>query len=366
MRVLHLDTEMGWRGGENQLRLLLQGLKDYPITSHLAARPGSAAALRLGDLATVITYPMRGGFDPVAAYRIASYCRTHQIDLIDAHTGNGHSLGLMVKMLLPQVKLVVHRRVDNVPKQNYVNRKKYLSRHVDRYVAISQAIGRILENLGVPSDRITVVRSAVPGDVYRDLSRTQEKHELAKAFGISPELMFIGNASALSPQKGYPTLLRAAKVLKDKKMPFHVFIAGDGELRPSLESMRIALGLEHDVTFLGFINEVPRFLSALDILAMPSVNEGLGTLLLDASLAGCAIAATNVGGIPEVISDGKTGLLSTIDDVEQLAANLIRLIQDEALRHDLSANARNQAAREFSWEAMVRGNAAVYSALVKP
>lgn len=366
MRVLHLDTEMGWRGGENQLRLLLEGLRDYPVTSHLAARPGSAAERRLSDLATVVAYPMRGGFDPVAAYRIATYCKKNHIDLIDAHTGNGHSLGLMIKTLIPSIKLVVHRRVDNVPKKSLINRRKYLSPLVDRYVAISQAIANILEDYGIPKERIAVVRSAVPDNGYSDLNRVDEKQQLAQAFGIHPDVVFIGNASALSPQKGYPTLLAAAKILKDQGKPFHVFIAGDGELRSSLESERIALGLEHDVSFLGFIQDVPKFLSAIDILAMPSVNEGLGTLLLDASLARCAIAATKVGGIPEVVTHGLTGLLSSVDDAPGLAAHLAQLIQEPTLRHDLSANARHFVAREFSWEAMVRGNYDVYSALLSP
>lgn len=366
MRVLHLDTEMGWRGGENQLRLLLEGLRAYPVESHLAARPGSEAARRLDGLATVVTYPMRGGFDPVAAYKIATYCKKNQIDLIDAHTGNGHSLGLLVKTLVPNVKLIVHRRVDNVPKNNALNRRKYLSPRVDLYVAISGAIAKILENYGVPKERIALVRSAVPDIVYQDLNRENEKRQLAQAFGISPDVVFIGNASALSSQKGYPTLLAAAKILKDQGKSFHVFIAGDGELRPSLESLRISLGLEHDVTFLGFIKEVPKFLCAMDILAMPSVNEGLGTLLLDASLARCAIAATRVGGIPEVVTHRITGLLSSVDDSPGLAAHLAQLIQEPALRHHLGTNARDFVVREFAWEAMVRGNFTIYSTLLNP
>ena len=364
MRILHIDTEMGWRGGENQLRLLLEGLARTDVESFVAARPGSAAAQRLATLAPVFTCPMRGGIDPIAAMRLASFCKRQKIDLIDAHTANGHGLGLIIKLLLPNLKLVVHRRVDNIPKTNTFNRLKYNSSQVDRYIAISSAIHDVLVDYGIPSARITVVRSAVPDNPYHGLDHLQEKEALAKAYGLGTDLVFFGNASALSPQKGYPTLLNAAKSLKDRGVPFHCFIAGDGELRASLEKQRMDLGLEYDVTFLGFIEEVPRFLTALDILAMPSTNEGLGTLLLDASLAGCAIAATRVGGIPEAVIHGKTGLLSCVGDASGLAAHLKQLIENPELRRELSANSRALTAREFSVGSMVGGNLAVYRQLV--
>lgn len=365
MRILHIDTEMGWRGGENQLRLLLEGLAPTEAESHLAVRPRSAAETRLSRLAPIVACGMRGGFDPIAAFKLAAYCQKHKIDLIDAHTANGHALGLLIKLLLPRLKLVVHRRVDNIPQKNAANRLKYMSTRVDRYIAISEAIRVALVDYGIPSARITVVRSAVPDTPYKALDAAVEKRALAEAFGISPDLVFLGNASALSPQKGYPTLLEAAKLLKDQKIPFHCFIAGEGELRVALEQRRRDLGLEYDVTFLGFIDAVPRFLSALDILAMPSTNEGLGTLLLDASLAGCALAATQVGGIPEVIKHGVTGLLCPVGDAERFATHLAMLIHDPMLRRELSANARTMVAHAFAVGSMVDGNLGVYRNLLR-
>ena len=155
---------------------------------------------------------MRGGIDPIAAMRLASFCKRQKIDLIDAHTANGHGLGLIIKLLLPNLKLVVHRRVDNIPKTNTFNRLKYNSSQVDRYIAISSAIHDVLVDYGIPSARITVVRSAVPDNPYHGLDHLQEKEALAKAYGLGTDLVFFGNASALSPQKGYPTLRNPSKI----------------------------------------------------------------------------------------------------------------------------------------------------------
>lgn len=360
MRVLHIDTEMTWRGGENQLRLLLEGLAKTDVECFTAVRPSSAAEQRLGPLTPLVPVPMRGGFDPRAAWALKRFCDRQAVDLIDAHTSNAHALALLVKQLGARAKVIVHRRVDYAPSPSLINRAKYLSSKVDRYVAISDAIKRVLVAYGIPEARISVVKSAVPTDQYRDAARPAAKAALAQAFGVDPGLVFLGNASALTPQKGYETLLGAAGVLKRRGVPYHLFIAGDGELRDRLERQRIDLGLEHHVTFLGFIADVPGFLSGLDVLAVPSNFEGLGTILLDGTAAGLPIAATRVGGIPEVVVTGETGLLSEVGDAEGLAANLTALVNDPALRTRLNAAARAHVAREFSVSAMVGGNLAVY------
>src|SRR5262249_28838538 len=126
------------------------------------------------------------------------------------------------------------------------------------------------------------------------------------------------------------------------------------------EKQRAALGLEHDVTFLGFIDRIPAFLSALDVLAVPSRFEGLGTIILEGLAAGCAVAATDVGGIPEMIRPGVTGLLTPVEDAPRLAANLAALTRDPGLARRLVEGGRTLVAQAFSVGAMVGGNLDVY------
>ncbi len=364
MRVLHLDTEMTWRGGENQLRLLLEGLASTDIESHVALRPGSAAAARLKPQARVFECPMRGGMDPGAGWRLARYCKQHAIDLIDAHTSNAHSLALLASLFHPVLKIVVHRRVDYEPKRDLVNRLKYESARVDRYVAISEAIKRVLVGWGLPASRISVVKSAVEHGKLRSLDRERCRAQLATTYGIEPGKTFIGNASALTAQKGHDVLLHAAAELKRRGVPFHVFVAGDGELTNPLEKLRTHLGLEHDVTFMGFITDVASFLGGLDVMAVPSNFEGLGTVILDAIGAGLPVVATRVGGIPEIVIHGDTGMLSEKGDAKGLADNLEALVKDPALRGKLNSQARAWIDREFSVKAMVGGNLDVYRELL--
>lgn len=363
MRVLHINTETGWRGGENQLRLLLEGLRSTDVESFVALRPEAMAKARLANLAPLIELPMRGGFAPAAARELAKRCDAHGIDLIDAHTANAHTIALMVKMLRPKLGLVVHRRVDFVPRGDPLNRWKYRTQKVDRYVAISSAIKDVLLGFGVAGSRITVVHSAVDGSPYDAFDRATERRELATAFGVKEGLVFLGNASALTAQKDYPTLLTAAKLLKDRKLPFHLFVAGDGALRFALERQRIELGLEHDVTFLGFVAEVPRFLAGLDAFVLSSAFEGLGTILLEAAHAGLCRVATRVGGVPEAVVDGETGLLVPPGDPEALASRLERVIREPELRAALGAAGQAAVRRDFSLGGMVGGNLEIYRQL---
>ena len=152
--------------------------------------------------------------------------------------------------------------------------------------------------------------------------------------------------------------------IKDAGLPFHCIIAGEGKLRESLESQVQMLGLQAHVTFLGFIDDVDSLLLGLDILCVPSNNEGLGTIILDGILAGCAIVATAVGGIPEIVHHGRTGLISPKGDVMAFSRNLATAIGSEGLRATLVRGGRAHVEAEFSLNAMLQGNLRIYSQLL--
>lgn len=363
LKVLHLDTEMTWRGGENQIRLLLEGLISFPIKNYLVAPPESQASLRLGSLCDLRPLPLRGFQQLTAARQIARWVRDEKIHVLDAHTSQAHQLGLLVKLFAPEVRLVVHRRVDFVPGRSVLNRWKYLNRRVDRYVAISEAIAKILVQYGIPAEKVKVVRSAVDPTPLLHLARTTCRNHLAEQLKIDPTLPWIVNAAYLTPQKGHETLLRALHLLQQKKLPFVCLIAGDGVLRDELIALHRHLDLGDNVKFLGIRNDVLQLLKACDILAMPSNYEGLGTTLLDALYAGCCPVATDVGGIPEVVLHEQTGLLSPVGDYRSFSRNLETVLTHESLRAQYVAEGQRHVHEQFSLESMVAGNYKVYNSL---
>lgn len=366
LRVLHIGTEHRWRGGENQIRLLIEGSGDR--VRHAVAYPrGSRGLDAFAKLASTVA--LRGAVLPSISdvLRLRRFCRDEQIDIVNAHSGNAHTLAMLLGASAGGPAIVVHRRVASRIRPGPYSHWKYLSPRVSRFVAISGYIEKALVDYGVPRSRISVVHSGVALAEAQPAARVSARAEIVARYGLSPDCILLGNASALTREKGYPVLLRALAALREStrgSFDFHCFIAGDGPLRNELERRTESLSLRDHVTFLGHVDRVHGLLAALDILAMPSEREGLGTLLLDATLAGCAIAASAAGGIPEIIRHQQTGLLSAPGDPHGLAANLRALAIDAGIRKRLHASALELVRQEFSTEQMVAGNLAVYAAVV--
>lgn len=361
MRVLHIDTEMTWRGGQNQTRLLIEGLLNQSFDVYLAAPRDSAMAHAMQGRIPVLELDLRSGFDWRAGKQIGKFCRSELIDLMDAQSGKAHNLALIAKRYAKDTRLIIHRRVDYRPSGHIFNKLKYCTKKVDRYVAISDAIGRILVDFGVKPERVKVVKSAASPMSFNYESKEAAKRAYAARLSLSIGKVWIGNASALSEQKDYPTLLRAFSRLKKIQLPFLGLIAGTGNQEASLKKLAKELGLTSDeLIFLGFRDDVPDFLQALDIFALSSQDEGLGTVILDAYQAGCCVAATEVGGIPEIVEHARSGLLAPRFDDDMFAQNLQRLMENESLRKLYADTGQRKVSKEFSVGQMIKGNIDVY------
>ncbi len=367
MRILHIDTELSWRGGENQLKLLIENAQTPDWEWHLGAPPGSQVITRLKALAHTASVPMKGLGQITAARRLAVYCRENKIQLIDCQSSRAHQIGLMVKYFMPELKLVVHRRVDYPPGSSWFNQFKYKNPRVDRFIAISGAIAKVLKTYGLPAAQVSVVRSAVDPAAFRNIDRQASHDGLSQELAIKRGLPIIANVAYLTEQKGHETLIRALGILKQREIPFFGFIAGEGDLQPALEKLALELGLGQDcLQFLGVRKDVPRLLAASDIFALSSNDEGLGTSLLDAAHSGCCLVGTEVGGIPEIIHHERTGLLAKARDPNDFAQQLERVLIDRQLRQTLAAAVEQFVQGEFSLRQMVEGNLAIYRQLLAP
>ncbi len=365
--ILHLDTESTWRGGENQLRLLLEHAPSKDWLWHVAAPPASEVIRRLSSLVQTVAVPMRGLALLTAAWKLAAYVRRNKIVLIDCQSSRAHNLGLLIKLLVPSCRLVVHRRVDYPPGRGWIHRKKYLSSRIDAFVCISEAIAQVLKDYGVPETRLHIVRSAVDPKPFEQLKAQDWRAHWRSEWNIGATVPIIGNVAYLTEQKDHATLLKALGRLKQEGIAFFCYIAGDGPLAPSLKALAQELNLGPDkLRFLGVRRDVPELLAATDIFALSSQDEGLGTSLLDATHSSCALVATAAGGIPEIVEAEVSGLLVPVGDATTFADQLRRVLLDPSLRQRLVAGARKRAIERFSLEAMVEGNLKLYTRLLSP
>jgi glycosyltransferase involved in cell wall biosynthesis len=255
-------------------------------------------------------------------------------------------------------RVVLSRRVDN-PESRPVVALKY--RLVDHVIAISGAIGRLLQAEGVPGQRITCVRDAVDPEPWRHAA---PRAELEAEFSLAPGTLAIGMAAQFIPRKGHDVLLDALGAVVEQQPAVQVLLFGKGREQERIQRRVRSEGLAQHVIFPGFRDDLPRWFGALDLLVHPASREGLGVALLQAASAGLPMVACDAGGIGEIVIDEQTGLLVPPEDAGALSRAILRLLEDRELARRLAAAALERVEREFSIEGMARAHLGVYRALV--
>jgi glycosyltransferase involved in cell wall biosynthesis len=231
-------------------------------------------------------------------------------------------------------------------------------RRVDTVVSVSTgALTQLPE--GVERDRLRVIRNGVAAGVPAR-SRREVREELG--LGDRPTGILVARVDGL---KGHETVVRALARLHECP-ELAILIAGDGAERSRIEALARELGIGEDrLRFLGFRSDVVDLLGAADFFLLPSVTEGLPLSLLEAMSMGLPAIVTPVGGMPEVISDGREGVFVPVDDDAALAAAMLRLARDPALRSTLGEAARKRAQHELSFERMTREYLQLYQELLE-
>jgi glycosyltransferase involved in cell wall biosynthesis len=358
VKVLHVETGLHLYGGAQQVVYLLEGLAQRGVDNLLVCPPGAAIGAHLrNSRVQVVELPCSGDLDLGFIGRLRRTIAAHRPALVHLHSRRGADVLGGIAAQRAGVPAVLSRRVDN-PENAVWARWKY--RRYARVICISEGIAEVLRRAGVEAGRIRVVRSVVDAQAW---TQPATRDELRAAFGVPAQRLVAGVVAQLIERKGHRVLFEALARLAPQTRPF-VICFGQGALRAALEADVSRLNLAGDVQFAGFRQDLPRWMGALDLLVHPAYMEGLGVSLLQASAAGVPVIASRAGGMPEAVRDGDNGLLVPPGDADALRAAIERLVGDAALRAQLSAGGRQLIAREFSLDAMVDGNLAVYRELL--
>lgn len=370
MRTLHLDTEKAWRGGQQQLLSLLEGLRARDVGAALLAQP-DALLLEKARAAGIDARPFQahGEADLLAAWRLARLIRAENFDILHCHTAHAHGIALVSRWLLSErerPKLVVARRVIFQPRgTGFFKPSRFKYRRADRIIAVSQAVKAGLLQQGIPADRVAVVRDGV--DVARIVNSPQRTAEVRRSFALRDGERMIAHIAHLGEEKGQQDLIAAMRIIRATQSDARLVIVGEGKLRTRLEQQARSLGVTEAIVFAGFRppDEIPTILKAAEVFVFPSVEEGLGSTLLEAMAAGVPVVATRAGGIPEIVEDERTGFLVPPRVPEALARAVLRLLQNSA-----EARWTADAAQRFAFsvgrkERMVDETIHVYQELLR-
>jgi glycosyltransferase involved in cell wall biosynthesis len=365
--VLHINTERTWRGGESQVFYLVTGLKKSGYRVCVAALPGSALAARCREAGIdLFEVRMAADLDVGAASRIARFAKLGRFDILHGHTARAHALGVLARLLGAPARLVVARRLDFPVSRNLFGRMKYRSSRVDMYLAVADVIRRILIDAGVRPEKVRVVNSCIDLARFEAARRDRKvlRAEVRAELGLPAGTPLVGNNAALADHKSQIDLVAAAPRILREVPDAHVVIAGEGKERPNLESKIRDLDLTGRVHLLGFRKDVPRLLGALDVFAMSSKLEGFCNSVLEAFAVEIPVASTDAGGLPEMVFDGKTGLLTPVHDPAALASAIVRLLLDKNLGATLAAAGRRLVESKHTVEKMVEQTRAAYADLL--
>lgn len=353
MRILHIDTERGWRGGERQTLWLAQSLQRRGHGSVVAARPNEPLAERARGAGLEVV-PCSPSFeaDPVAVLGLRRRLRELRIDVVHAHTGHAVGLGALAT-LGTMVKLVVSRRVDFPLRRNAGTRWKY--GRAAAIIAISNAVADVLIRSGVAENRIAVIPDGV--DMQRTIARATP--ETLLSLGVRSGAPLVVQVAQLVPHKDPLNFVRAIAAVRERVPLLQALLVGDGPLRVEVADAIRTLRLEGTLHATGYRQDADALLAAADVVVLSSREEGMGSVLLDSLFLGKPIAATRAGGIPEVISHEMTGLLSPVSDSAALGANVASLLEDRGLATRLATAARARA-DSFSMERLTDRTLTVY------
>jgi sugar transferase (PEP-CTERM/EpsH1 system associated) len=308
----------------------------------------------------VVLLNKRRGVDWRLWIRMARSFRKYRVDVVHCHNYGPLVYGSVGGRLARARKVVYTSHGPEASARRGQGRILRLGL-VDDMIAISEHVRRVaIEESAVDPSRIKTIYNGVDLTAFSRRSRAV-RERVRSELGVGAGDPVVGVVARLTEEKDHATLLRAFARVLARHACARLLLVGDGELRGRLAAQSAELGVDASVSFLGTRADVGDLLSAFDVFVLPSKLEGLGITLLEAMAAGLPSVGTDVGGIPEIVAEGKTGRIVPQGDAETMADAIIRLIENAEVANAMGEAGRARAHGEFSVERMVRRYEAVYT-----
>jgi glycosyltransferase involved in cell wall biosynthesis len=333
------------------------GLRARGHKAVLVAHPDGELFRRASEGPDLFPLAPVNEIDLATAWKLSKIVRRWKPAIVHAHDPHAvtmAALGLSFRAPDPRPKLIASRRVDFHLQPHAFSQWKY--RQVDGFIAASRAIKEVLVQDRIPSGRIAVVHDGI------DVAKIQNRPaiDVHAEYWLPHGVPVIVNVGALVGHKGQRYLIEAMPLVLREVPDAHLIVFGEGELRPALERQVKHLSLSKRVLLPGFREDVLSLMKAADLFVISSVTEGLGSAVLDAMAMGLAVVGTTAGGIPEAVVPHVTGELVEPSDPKPLAAAIVTLLKDRALRRAYGDAGRRHVAANFGVDRLVEGTLACY------
>jgi glycosyltransferase involved in cell wall biosynthesis len=359
-RVAYVIGELGTGGAEYQLVELLRGLDRAAYDPHvIVLSEGGFWASEVRGLGIPLTeLASRGQFDLVRVVALRSALRALAPSILHTVLWSANCYGRLaaVGLGIPWV-VTAERNAIARPRWEVVV-ERLLDAVTDVYVVNADAVADELVRHGLRREKMRIVHNGVRLEQFPAFQL--DRRAARGALGLPPERRVVAQIGRLAPQKDYPTFLRAAALVAARVPDVDFLVVGEGPERAALEQLARSLGLHERVRWLGLRHDVPAILSAAEVMVLTSRFEGLPNVVIEAMAAGAAVVASDVGGCRELVPSSEYGVLVAPGRVDDVAAAVGALLEDEGARQAVASAARTRVEAEFSVEAMVRRTCAAY------
>jgi L-malate glycosyltransferase len=353
IRVLQLVLTLGVGGTERLVIELVRRLSDRVSSAVCCIDEQGEWAGELAAVGVPVTELRRApGFQPALASRIAKLAAAFGADVVHCHHYSPFVYGQMAAVLNRRLRVVFteHGRLSDASpslKRRMVN--GLLGRLGAQIFAVSHSLREHMIGEGLPAGRIGVIHNGIDaGPSPAPTARADARQRL----GLSPSAEVLGTVARLDPVKDFDTMLESIALLRQARPGVKLVVLGDGPERKRLESVIRAKGLEETVVLAGHRSDARMLLPAFDVYVNTSLSEGISIAILEGMAAALPVVATNVGGNPEVVDDGRSGLLVAARSSRQIADASARFLESLEARRSFGDTGRNRVVTNFAFNRM--------------
>jgi glycosyltransferase involved in cell wall biosynthesis len=380
LKVLHIITRLIKGGAQENTLLTVLGLREKGYDVMLLSGPSEgpegeiesyarAMAVNLAIIPELVR-PIDPWKDLVSLVKIFYFIKGHRFDIVHTHTSKAGIIGRLAAKFAG-VPVIVHTPHGHIFHSYFRPLKTWLLLLVekicasmcDKIITLTDKCKAEHINLRIAwPEKFVTIHSGIR--LERFLSRSFEADRIRAELNIPAGRKIAGTVARLEPVKGIEYLIDSMKDVLSAMSDVHFLIVGDGSQRKYLQRKARELGIEENVTFTGIREDVPRLISIMDLFVLPSLNEGMGRVLVEAGMMAKPVVATNVSGIPELIDHTQTGLLVEPANAKQLAEGIVELLTNPQKARYMGENAKLRMRDNYSADKMVDKIERLYNELL--
>lgn len=359
LTILHTESSKGWGGQENRTLKEAVGLKKMGVRVIIACPPDSKLAKTGAENNIDIrTLKMENSISPFAIYSLLKIIKAEKTNVVCTHSGKDSMLGAIAGRLSRIKPAIVRTRHLALP----ITSRITYSLFPHKVVTVSEYVRKYLvKEKRIPANKVVSIPTGVDLEWFApDTVKSVPKEVLS----IPNDAPIVGTIAIFRRKKGHHTLLDAIPLVL-KKIPNARFVfVGDGPQRENIERKIAELRIANNVILLGLRNDIPQILKTIELFVLPTLQEALGTSFLEAMAMRRPVIGTRVGGVPEVVKEGVSGILVEPEDPVALADTIIGLLNDKGQMKRMGDAGRRIVEEKYSIDVMVKSLFNFYTSLV--